>query len=191
MRKKFMIEFIGTPEAGKSTCIKNISKELSKKYNVLVLQESAKRLPKEIPKGTWYANLWMHYQTSAGLLRAKFTDANIVLIDRGLVDSEFYGKKFLWEGAYTSEEYKEFKGQFTKELYPDFIVALTVQPETAIERRGGEGRLVTEEYIKRYNEMFSKFYDEIELPKILIDTTKISQEELQMQIVKLIEKELA
>lgn len=191
MRKKFMVEFIGTPEAGKSTCIKRVAKELSKRHCVLVLSESAERLPTEIPKGTPHANLWMHYQTSAGLLKAKFSNADIVLIDRGLIDSAFYGKKFLWEGSYTDEEYKEFKRQFVKELEPDFVIALTVQPETAIERRGGEGRLVTEEYIRKYNGMFGKFYDEIELSKIWIDTTAISREELETQIVELLESKLA
>lgn len=96
MRKPFMVEFTGTPEAGKTTSIGNVANNLkSMGYKVAILKESAEKLPKEIPKGSWEANLWMHYQTQAGLLRAKFMEADIVLIDRGLIDSKFYGKKFL------------------------------------------------------------------------------------------------
>lgn len=191
MRKPFMVEFIGTPEAGKTTSMKNISNNLfNKGYETLTLKESAESLPNEIPKGTWYANLWMHYQTQAGLLRAKFSDADIVLIDRGLVDSSFYGKKFLWEGAYSEEDYKKFKAQFMEELFPDFVVALMVQPQVAIERRGGEGRLVTREYIQRYNEMFLKFYKEIKLPKMLIETSEMNVCEINNEILSAIEQRL-
>ena len=58
------------------------------------------------------------------------------------------------------------------ELLPDFLMALVVQPQIAIQRRGGAGRLVNEEYIKAYNRLFMKYYDEIECPKALIDTAR-------------------
>ena len=85
MRKPFMVEFTGTPEAGKTTVITNVSNQLTALgYRVFVLKESAEKLPRQIPKGTWDANLWMHYQTMSGLLKAKYINADIVLIDRGL-----------------------------------------------------------------------------------------------------------
>ena len=109
MRRPFMVEFTGTPEAGKTTAIKNVANNLRNMgYDVIVLEESAEKLPKEIPKGSWYANLWMHYQTQAGLLKAQFFQSDIVLIDRGLIDSNFYGKKFLWENICTEEEYEKY-----------------------------------------------------------------------------------
>ena len=187
MRKPFMVEFSGTPEAGKTTSIGNVANNLkSRGYKVSVLKESAEKLPKEIAKGSWYANLWMHYQTQAGLLRAKFMQADIVLIDRGLIDSKFYGKKFLWEGVCTQEEYEQFKNQFMEELYPDFLMALMVPPEVALQRRGGEGRLVIEAYIRRYNEMFLRYYEEIKCPKELIDTSKFNVYEMNQKILTVI-----
>ncbi len=191
MRKPFMVEFMGTPEAGKTTSIEKLQNVLSSKgYKVMRLQESAERLPEEIPKGTKYANLWMHYQTQSECLRAKFSNCDIVLADRGLVDSNFYGKKFLWEEVWTDEEYQKFRMQFMEELFPDLVIALIVSPEIAIERRGGEGRLVTKEYIEQYNEMFYKFYQEIDLPKISIETSKKEQNEVCAQLLKVIEEHL-
>lgn len=191
MPKPFMVEFTGTPEAGKTTSIHNITNMLSSKgYNVKILRESAESLPSEIPKGTWQANLWMHYQTQAGILKAQFSKADIVLIDRGLVDSDFYGKKFLWENVYSEEQYTKFRSQFMNELFPNFVVALTVSVEISIARRGGEGRLVNKEYLKRYNEEFVKYYNEINISKTIIETSKMSIETMNKKIFDEISKVL-
>ena len=75
--------------------------------------------------------------------------------------ASFYGKKFLWEGIATKEQYEKFKSQFIEELFPDFLIALTVSPLTAIKRRGGAGHLVNENYINRYNDLFIDTIKEI------------------------------
>ena len=187
MRKPFMVEFTGTPEAGKTTAIKNVANKLiTAGYKVVTLQESAEKLPSEIPKGSWNANLWMHLQTTAEILRASYVDADIILLDRGLIDSDFYGKKFLWENEIKEKQYRQFKKQFIDELFPDFLVACIVSPETAIKRRGGAGRLVNERYIRRYNELFRRYYDEIVCRKAVIDTGSLSVYEMNDQIFKII-----
>ena len=92
-RKPFMVEFSGTPEAGKTTTINTVANIMrNANYRVIVLRESAESLPDEIAKGTFQANMWMHFITQAGLLKAVHADADIALIDRGIVDSEFYVK---------------------------------------------------------------------------------------------------
>lgn len=175
MRKPFMVEFTGTPEAGKTTTIKNVSNKLKDQgYSVAVLHESAESLPDEIPKGTWDANLWMHYQTLSGIVRARYFQTDIVLIDRGLVDSSFYGKKFLWKGECSEEQYKKFREQFIDDLFPNFLIALTVSPRVAIRRRGGEGHLVTKDYIRDYNQLFMRYYSELDCKKVLINTGELN-----------------
>ena len=187
MRRPFMVEFTGTPEAGKTTAIRNVANKLiTAGYRVVTLQESAERLPSEIPKGSWSANVWMHLQTTAEILRASYVDADIILLDRGLIDSDFYGKKFLWENEIVERQYQQFKKQFIDELLPDFLVACTVSPETAIKRRGGAGRLVNERYIRRYNELFRRYYSEIICRKAIIDTGSLSVYEMNDQIFKII-----
>ena len=62
--KPFMVEFSGTPEAGKTTTIKKLADMLrNRNYKVMTLKESAESLPAEIPKGTFDANMWMHLIT--------------------------------------------------------------------------------------------------------------------------------
>lgn len=88
--KPFMVEFSGTPEAGKTTAIMLVAKMLENKgYKTMILEESAESLPREFTKGTFEANLWMHLITQAGILKAQYSDTDIVLIDRGIIDSKF------------------------------------------------------------------------------------------------------
>lgn len=191
MRKPFMVEFTGTPEAGKTTSIEQVKNLFQQEgYSVAISKESAEKLPEEIPKGTTNANLWMHYQTQAGLLKAQFSNADILLIDRGLVDSNFFGKKFLWEGAYTEQEYKEFRKQFNNNLFPDFLIALVVPPEVSIQRRGGEGRLVNKAYVKAYNSYFTKYYDELNIEKMLVDTSALTRNEMVQKIFAVIKNHM-
>lgn len=49
--KPFMVEFSGTPEAGKTTAINAVVNMLERDgYKTIILEESAGKLPVEIPK---------------------------------------------------------------------------------------------------------------------------------------------
>lgn len=186
-RKPFMVEFSGTPEAGKTTTINTVANIMrNANYRVIVLRESAESLPDEIAKGTFQANMWMHFITQAGLLKAVHADADIALIDRGIVDSEFYGQKFLSEGGCSKDEYEEFERTFLKCLKPDLFITLMVTPEEAIKRRGGEGRLVNREYVRKYNEAYLKYFRTVQYPKELINTEMKEPSEVSKQVSDII-----
>lgn len=186
-RKPFMVEFSGTPEAGKTTTINTVANIMrNANYRVIVLRESAESLPDEIAKGTFQANMWMHFITQAGLLKAVHADADIALIDRGIVDSEFYGQKFLLEGGCSKEEYEEFERTFLQCLKPDLFITLMVTPEEAIKRRGGEGRLVNREYVRKYNEAYLEYFRTVQYPKELINTEMKEPSEVSKQVSDII-----
>lgn len=189
--KTFMVEFSGTPEAGKTTTIMKLADMLrNRNYKVMTLKESAESLPAEIPKGTFDANMWMHLITQAGVLKAINSDADIVLIDRGLIDSEFYGEKYLAEKGCTKKQYAEFKRMFLKSLKPDLFIALMVTPEEAIKRRGGEGRLVNKKYIQTYNKLYLEFFGTVEVAKNMLITDKMTSCEMSHEILNIILKHL-
>ena len=182
-----MVEFSGTPEAGKTTTINTVANIMrNANYRVIVLRESAESLPDEIAKGTFQANMWMHFITQAGLLKAVHADADIALIDRGIVDSEFYGQKFLAEGGCSKDEYEEFERTFLQCLKPDLFITLMVTPEEAIKRRGGEGRLVNREYVRKYNEAYLKYFRTVQYPKELINTEMKEPSEVSKQVSDII-----
>ena len=186
-RKPFLVEFSGTPEAGKTTTINTVANIMrNANYRVIVLRESAESLPDEIAKGTFQANMWMHFITQAGLLKAVHADADIALIDRGIVDSEFYGQKFLLEGGCSKDEYEEFERTFLQCLKPDLFITLMVTPEEAIKRRGGEGRLVNREYVRKYNEAYLKYFRTVQYPKELINTEMKEPCEVSKQVSDII-----
>ena len=186
-RKPFMVEFSGPPEAGKTTPINTVANIMrNANYRVIVLRESAESLPDEIAKGTFQANMWMHFITQAGLLKAVHADADIALIDRGIVDSEFYGQKFLLEGGCSKDEYEEFERTFLQCLKPDLFITLMVTPEEAIKRRGGEGRLVNREYVRKYNEAYLKYFRTVQYPKELINTEMKEPCEVSKQVSDII-----
>ena len=186
-RKPFMVEFSGTPEAGKTTTINTVANIMrNANYRVIVLRESAESLPDEIAKGTFQANMWMHFITQAGLLKAVYADADIALIDRGIVDSEFYGQKFLSEGGCSKDDYEEFERTFLQCLKPDLFITLMVTPEEAIKRRGGEGRLVNREYVRKYNEAYLKYFRTVQYPKELINTEMKEPSEVSKQVSDII-----
>jgi hypothetical protein len=163
--KPFMVEFSGTPEAGKTTAINAVVNMLERDgYKTIILEESAGKLPVEIPKGIFDANLWMHYITQAGILKACYTTADVVLIDRGIIDSQFYAWKFYQEKM--------------------------VSPKLAVTRRGGEGRIVNEGYIEKYNKFFIEYFDRIQLTKGLIRTDKINVLEMNNKVYDTILKVL-
>ena len=78
-----MVEFSGTPEAGKTTAINAVVNMLERDGQTTIrLEEGAGNWPVERPTGIFDANLWMHYITQAGILKACYTTADVVLIDR-------------------------------------------------------------------------------------------------------------
>lgn len=183
-KKTFMVEFSGTLEAGKKTTINTVANMLRNiNYKVIVLKESAESLPTEIPKGTFHSNMWMHFITQAGLLKAIYSDADIALID-----SEFYGQKFLKEGGCSKEEYEEFERSFLKKLKPNLFMALMISSKEAIKRRVGEGRLVNIEYVNNYNENYLNYFKKIQCSKQFLNTEMKEPYEISKQVLEIILK---
>ena len=131
LKQPFMVEFSGTPEAGKSTAILSVSNMLKTiGYKTMILKESAESLPDEFKKGTFEANLWMHFITQAGILKAQHSLVDIVLIDRGIIDSKFYAWKFLKEEKCSVEQFNEFQRTCLKKINPDLLKNVWVVSNT-------------------------------------------------------------
>ena len=68
----FMIEFIGTPEAGKTTTIHRLKDLLlTQKYSVNLVRESAEIVPTSFPKGSTEAHFWMRLTTARSILEIR------------------------------------------------------------------------------------------------------------------------
>lgn len=185
--RPIMVEFTGTPEAGKTTVIERLQKSLEEQgFKVTVIQESAELKPSEFPKGSWDANLWMRHITCSEILKAMYLSTQIILIDRGSIDHEFFGLKFLKSNKCSIDEYISYMSLITPKLYPDYLIALVSAPEVSLSRRGGPGRIVNSEFLKDYNDLFYSFYETITVPKTLIETSNLSIDDVTSQVYKII-----
>ena len=85
--RAFVIEFAGTPKAGKSTTVEAIRHFFSRNgFRVYILEERAAVCP--IPmKGHLFFNTWCAASMLAELLANVETETDIIIVDRGLFDS--------------------------------------------------------------------------------------------------------
>lgn len=183
--RPYVIEVLGTPEAGKTTTIKEVISSLKQKgFKVKYIQESAEILPAEFTKGSIEAHVWMRLHTAMLILHALVSDNEIILVDRGILDTLFWDSLFFKKGALSKSQLDSVDNFFSNlSLMPNFSIIFTTSPEEAIIRRGGEGRIVTETFIKNFNDELKSFCDKkILIPKLEIDTTNMSIESVSLQV---------
>jgi hypothetical protein len=102
--RAFVIEFAGTPKAGKSTSVEAVRHFFQRNgFRVHVLSERAALCP--IPmKGHLFFNTWCATSMLAELLANIEADADIVIVDRGLFDALVWLTMQEKRGEITEEE---------------------------------------------------------------------------------------
>ena len=188
--RPYIVEFTGTPEAGKTTSIlKTISILESHGLNVGFVRESAEIVPQCIPKGSWHANIWMRCITLAKTIEMSYCNQyDVVICDRGPLDGIFLGYLYQSEGKCDSEVCAYINFIRESKIKPDILITLFTTPEEAIRRRGGEGRLVTKKWVQNYNTLLYPFFASVDVEKIWIDTTNQSAQQVKDKLVEIIEK---
>lgn len=176
------IEFTGPPNSGKTTLIHNLAKSLQEKgFSVKVMQEDAELVPKEIPKKTWARNAWITFGQLQSLIEIPYSDAQIILLDRGYCDALFWSKFLRLQDACSQEQsdslygiLQEMNTQFN--LLPDWLFIIDVSVEESIKRRyalGGEIILTNEDFISLYKSELDEFYKGITSFQWYLDTTNL------------------
>lgn len=176
------IEFTGPPNSGKTTLIHNLAKSLQEKgFSVKVMQEDAELVPKEIPKKTWARNAWITFGQLQSLIEIPYSDAQIILLDRGYCDALFWSKFLRLQDACSQEQsdslygiLQEMNTQFN--LLPDQLFIIDVSVEESIKRRyalGGEIILTNEDFISLYKSELDEFYKGITSFQWYLDTTNL------------------
>ena len=176
------IEFTGPPNSGKTTLIHNLAKSLQEKgFSVKVMQEDAELVPKEIPKKTWARHAWITFGQLQSLIEIPYSDAQIILLDRGYCDALFWSKFLRLQNACSQEQsdslygiLQEMNTQFN--LLPDWLFIIDVSVEESIKRRyalGGEIILTNEDFISLYKSELDEFYKGITSFQWYLDTTNL------------------
>ena len=190
--RPFIVEFLGTPEAGKTTSVKMLRRSLEEKgYKVGLVRESAEIVPDMFKTGCSKGNIWMTLKTA--LYEEINNDRDIVLVDRGIVDSLAWNYLYAQRGEFSIEKSKCVKNFFEAiGVKTDFIVALTIPTEESIRRRGGEGHVVNRKFIEEFNrEIIGNFLKSVEIDKVLLNTESKTTVEVHDWLLGAIEESYA
>lgn len=182
----FTVEFLGTPEAGKTTTIKRLKNELPSQIKIDVLQESAEIVPEvfQLPefKGSIWAHLWMRLIMSANILEKQCSckSEDILLIDRGIIDCLFWNCYYCQNQKLSNKTAFHFQSLLESVCnMPNLVVYLSTTPEEAIKRRGGEGRVVTKSFVEDFNSTLETFIQKnVTVPLLHLETTNLSTDEV-------------
>ena len=194
MRNPLVIEFTGTPNSGKTTLIKFLHDLLkSKGYHVEIKQEDAEIVPKCIPKKTWPRNVWITYGQLQSLIETKYSEADVILLDRGFYDSKFWAEFLKIQHVCTEEEslsllkhLEDADKQF--HLKPNWLFAIDVSTEVSLKRRYATINtepvtLTTNAFISLYKEELEKFYANVDVPLFKLDTSNLTLIEMQQLVL--------
>ncbi len=185
-----MIEFSGTPDAGKTTLLNSLNDILNKNgYNTVFLGEaSGKTLPPHNLRGSLGYNEWVGQNACEGMLDTLQQNPDILLVDRGLLDFRFWNYFYENTGKATHEEVKalQAKEPFNDiRLVPDLFVAVTVSVEEALKRNPSLLKKV--DWVKEHNDLFEQFYDSYKGPKEQLDTTSLSKKGAVLHAIDIID----
>lgn len=181
----FTVEFLGTPEAGKTTTIHRIKEELSDSMNISILRESAEIVPDYFGKGTLEAHFWMRLTTSKSMLETKYSGNSdeIFIVDCGIIDTIFWDYYYGLNGTMSAEKVTHANVFFQDlGMLPNIVIYLSTTPEEAIKRRGGEGRIVTKEFVSNFNNALSSFLKTVSIPVYSLDTTLMSKDDVFLDV---------
>jgi hypothetical protein len=135
--RPFVLEFAGSPKAGKSTSVDAIEHLLRRnKFHTHVLRERASFCP--IPmKGHLFFNMWCACTMLAEVLENIDTDCDIILKDRGLFDTLIWLERQIRHGEVTNEEADRIQRFLLMDRWTrmvDLVLVVTVDPQVAVER---------------------------------------------------------
>ena len=193
-RRPLTIEFTGLPNSGKTTLIHNLeSSLLAQGINVQIMQEDAELVPKEIPKKTWIRNVWITFGQLQSLLGIPYSQADIILFDRGYCDALFWAnflfKQNVCSKAESSSLLKilhEMNNSFC--VFPDYLFVIDVSVEESLKRRyasGGDAPVLTnQEFLNFYKKELDCFYETVTCPMWYLDTSNMTIDKVKNNTLK-------
>jgi predicted NUDIX family phosphoesterase len=136
-KRPLIIEFSGSPKAGKTRCISVL--ELFLKRNGIkteVYLERASISPIK-SKGHLNFNVWVSCASLQGMLESLYKDIDVFILDRGVFDALVWNEWLEMTGKVTRAEAHQVEQFFTMKRWTDLIdvvFVLTCDPKVSIQR---------------------------------------------------------
>lgn len=174
-----IVEFSGTPDAGKTTVLNSLYAEFNKQGKKVILlgEANGEKLPPHNLRGTLAYNEWVGRNACNGIMKALQKKPDLLLVDRGLLDFRFWNYFYEQNGKASHNEVQSLqaKPEFSnKALVPDLFLAVTVSLEEAIRRNPDLAKKA--DWVVDHNALFDSFYQSYKGSKATLDTTALSRE---------------
>jgi predicted NUDIX family phosphoesterase len=184
LKRPLIIEFAGTPKAGKSTSIAALAKFLRRhKIPVRVVIERASVCPIR-DKNHPFFNVWTACTSLAQMLEALDGDQGVTILDRGIFDALVWMRLHHHNERLTDDEYRRIIDflridKWLRKL--DVVATLTVDAQTSLAREfkdqliDDEGQIMNERTLEEYNDSLRACVSEYATGFKLfeLDTTKL------------------
>lgn len=182
-RRAFVLEFTGTPKAGKSTSVATLQTFFKGAgYQVHLLKERAADCPLPM-KGHFFFNAWTMATMLAEVLETHETSVDLLILDRGFFDALIWLELQVRRGQVTAGEKRTFSEFILLERWRslvDLTFIMKVSPEKALERENEKlivprtGGMMNPRALGEFNEVLALVRREYEnrFPLIEIDTTE-------------------
>lgn len=170
-KRPIVIEFSGSPKAGKTSCINSLEVFLKRNgFKVRIIQERASVCPVSDKQSPMF-NIWTACASLEGLigtLEDKRNEVDVLIIDRGIYDALCWFE-WLVDMGKMEDEQRGSAEQFLlmNELVGciDIVFSFSVEPSISIEREYANlltdepGTIMNEIVLKSYLEAMEKTYD--------------------------------
>lgn len=177
-----LIEFTGTPKAGKSTCVESVSKFLRRnRIPTYVMTERASMCPIS-DKHHVFFNIWTGCNTLSHMLSALERRDAVIILDRGLFDTLVWMDMHKKKDRISDTDFNSIVKFLLMDLWVrkiSFVVSLSVEPKVALQREfkdqitdlnGSVMNLeILQEYNNSQNECLHRYKDSFRI--LHLDTT--------------------
>jgi thymidylate kinase len=141
MSRVFVVEFAGTPRAGKTTALNGLRERLEGDgYQVHVVEERARLSPVPRKRDPDF-NVWTAMTSMANMVEAAHARAQIALVDRGVLDALCWMDWHLRSGQLGRKD-RAVTDRFllARSRLVDLVLLMTVTPSVAVKRDIASGR---------------------------------------------------
>lgn len=196
-KRPIVIEFSGSPKAGKTSCINSLEVFLKRNgFKVKIIQERASVCPVSDKQSPMF-NIWTACASLEGLvgtLEDKRNEVDVLIIDRGIYDALCWFE-WLVDMGKMEEEQRSIAEQFLlmRELVGciDIVFSFSVEPSISIKREYANlltdepGTIMNEIVLRSYLKAMEKTYDlrKMHFHSIFkVDTSEMDQNEVGKEV---------
>lgn len=194
-RTPFIIEVLGTPNAGKTTAIYTFETILSRTgIRHKVIYEAAEHCIIRKKLSPEY-NIWTLSETINQLLEVQDSDIDLVICERGLMDALCWFQLYYHDNLLTEDEYDNLANfillnRFIHNINCCFVmqcsVATSIERENISEFLDITGTVINETVLTKYNcalESVKSMYGDRFQKIITLDTSELSQSKINRSFI--------